>query len=200
MKLSLSEMERLCGIPAGTLRYYDRENILPLFQRSASGHRYVDMADVSTIQLLNMLKMAGCPLSLISEIIALAEGIKSEPCEIGNNHRQISALLDKNTNTLLENIAKLSMQVQISRYIAWFFSAAAEESTAVHCSDDAPSYDAELPLEFRIYLEKIGCKDAKNREILRHTLQWNQEPFDRKEYIQAFRDKYPDYMFPDNFI
>lgn len=201
MKLSLSELERRYGISSGTLRYYDRENILPMFQRTDGNQRYIDADDAVYIELLEMLKQAGCPLSLIRDIVALCEAGKNDYSAIESSYHRAAALLEENSRRLLSEISEMINKMQISRYVSWFFTTAADAgSTLVHMTKNAPAYSGELPLDFRIYLNKIGFADPHNTELLNQIRNGEEPANDYTEAIRAFHEKHPDYPILDELI
>jgi DNA-binding transcriptional MerR regulator len=60
--------ERL-GLTAPTLRYYDKEGLLPYVDRSASGIRMFKEADFEWLRLIECLKATGMPIRDIRRFI-----------------------------------------------------------------------------------------------------------------------------------
>lgn len=56
MLYTVGEMAKLLGISSSTLRYYDREGLLPFVERSRGGIRMFTDADYSTLMVIGCLK------------------------------------------------------------------------------------------------------------------------------------------------
>ncbi len=56
---TIQEVSSMTGIPSSTLRYYDKEGLLPFLTRSARGYRLFSERDLTTLQLLECLKSTG---------------------------------------------------------------------------------------------------------------------------------------------
>ncbi|QEO13257.1 MerR family transcriptional regulator [Agromyces intestinalis] len=55
----------LSGFTLDTLRYYEREGIMPAVARTAGGHRLYSEADISTLGFLRCLRDTGMPIELL---------------------------------------------------------------------------------------------------------------------------------------
>lgn len=64
---SIKEASQLLGIPASTLRYYDKEGLLPYMKRRASGYRIFSPDDISMLRVIECLKKTGMPLKEIRQ-------------------------------------------------------------------------------------------------------------------------------------
>ena len=53
---SVGEMARRMGIPTSTLRYYDKEGLLPFVERTPGGIRVFGERDYEYLQLIECLK------------------------------------------------------------------------------------------------------------------------------------------------
>lgn len=72
MVYTVGEMAKLLGVPASTLRYYDKEGLLPFLERSSGGTRMFQEKDVEWLQIINCLKKTGMPLKDIRTYIDMA--------------------------------------------------------------------------------------------------------------------------------
>ena len=59
-------------VPASTLRYYDKDGLLPFVERSPGGMRMFQEKDFEWLQVIGCLKKAGMPLRDIRVYIELA--------------------------------------------------------------------------------------------------------------------------------
>ena len=65
-------MAKLLNIPGSTLRYYDKEGLLPFVERSSGGIRMFQEKDYEWLKVISCLKKAGMSLKDIREYINLA--------------------------------------------------------------------------------------------------------------------------------
>ena len=78
MAYRISEVERMLGIPVTTIRYYDREGLLPNVTRSEGGQREFSDDDIKLLQVIECLKRTNMPIKDIRRFThLLAEGDQS---------------------------------------------------------------------------------------------------------------------------
>ena len=56
---TVGEMAKMLGVPASTLRYYDKERLLPFVGRSAGGIRMFRESDLEWLRIIGCMKKAG---------------------------------------------------------------------------------------------------------------------------------------------
>ena len=91
MIYTVGEMAKSLGIPSSTLRYYDKEGLLPFVERSSSGIRVFHEKDYEWLQIINCLKKTGMSIKDIRKYIILAiEGDRTidERLELFKNQRK----------------------------------------------------------------------------------------------------------------
>ena len=72
MIYTVGEMAQKLGVPASTLRYYDKEGLLPFVERSSGGIRMFRESDFEWLQVIRCMKKAGMPIKDIRQYIELA--------------------------------------------------------------------------------------------------------------------------------
>ena len=72
MVYTVGEMAKLLGVAASTLRYYDKEGLLPFVERSSGGIRMFRESDIEWLQVIGCMKKAGMSIKDIREYINLA--------------------------------------------------------------------------------------------------------------------------------
>ena len=72
MMYTVGEMAKLLGVPASTLRYYDKEGLLPFVERSPGGMRMFQEKDYEWLQVIGCLKKTGMSLKDIRTYIEMA--------------------------------------------------------------------------------------------------------------------------------
>ena len=73
MLYTIGDAARELGIPASTLRYYDKEGLLPHTSRSGSGIRMFTEDDFEWVRFIERLKLSGMPIKEIKSYIDLYE-------------------------------------------------------------------------------------------------------------------------------
>lgn len=68
---SISEVEKISGIPASTLRYYEQEGILPKINRDAGGRRQFSEEELEWVELVIALKDTGMSIDEIKSYMDL---------------------------------------------------------------------------------------------------------------------------------
>ena len=91
--LSISELADLTGVSTHTLRYYEKEGLVPLVGRTPSGrHRCYTQRHVGWIKFLRRLRRTEMPIADLREYVALLERGEGETMaprmEILARHRQ----------------------------------------------------------------------------------------------------------------
>lgn len=70
--MKIGELARRTGVGIDTVRYYERQGLLPPAARQASGYRAYDHTDVSRLQFVRRAKALGFTLVEIRELLALS--------------------------------------------------------------------------------------------------------------------------------
>lgn len=71
--MKIGELAKRTGVGIDTVRYYERERLLPKAQRLISGYRVYDAADVKRLQFVRRAKALGFTLPEIRELLALSD-------------------------------------------------------------------------------------------------------------------------------
>jgi DNA-binding transcriptional MerR regulator len=92
--MKIGELANRSGLPASTIRYYEREGLLPKAQRGANGYRVYEDRALERLELIQLGQNLGFSLDAIRTVVALqGDALKD-------------ALLDK-LETRLEEIDRL---------------------------------------------------------------------------------------------
>ena len=70
MVYTVGEMAKLLDIPASTLRYYDKEGLLPFVERSSGGIRLFKDSDFEWLSIIECMKQTGMPMTFIDLCMA----------------------------------------------------------------------------------------------------------------------------------
>ncbi|MEG8980328.1 MerR family transcriptional regulator [Priestia megaterium] len=68
-KYSISEVAKELNLTTYTLRYYDKEGLLPFVERTPSGTRLFKESDINALKIIECLKDTGMPIKEIKNFI-----------------------------------------------------------------------------------------------------------------------------------
>ena len=71
--MNIGQLARQTGVPIDTIRYYERERVLPLPRRGANGYRHYDAGDARRLSFVRRAKELGFALDEIRGLLALSD-------------------------------------------------------------------------------------------------------------------------------
>lgn len=154
MVYTVGEMAKLLGVPASTLRYYDKEGLLPFVERSSGGIRMFREADFEWLRVIGCMKTAGMSIRDIRQYIELAlQG--SDTIELRLQ------LFRHQQQSLTEQLEALRHTLEMVNYKCWYYETARAAGTT-----DVPQQmpDEAVPAQFRAIRRELrqtpGAKKA----------------------------------------
>ena len=69
--MTISEVSEKYGIPVDTLRYYEKEGLIPPVHRKESGVRDYTEADCGWVEFIKCMRSAGLSIETLTEYVAL---------------------------------------------------------------------------------------------------------------------------------
>lgn len=145
MVYTVGEMAKRLGVAPSTLRYYDKEGLLPFVERSSGGIRVFKDSDYEWLNVIGCLKKTGMPLKYIKSFIEMAmQGDETIELRL--------ALIVKQKMAVKEKIAELEETLRTLEFKEWYYETARENG-----SIDVPRNMAmdELPEKFRDVRQKL---------------------------------------------
>ena len=128
MAYTVGEMARRLGVPASTIRYYDKEGLLPFVGRSSGGIRVFTEKDFEWLRIIECLKKTGMSLKDIREYIELAmQGDETIARRL--------ELFRKQRTVLEARMAELQQTMDTLDYKCWFYETAAARGSTEGISD-----------------------------------------------------------------
>ena len=67
MKYTIKQVSEMTGLPIPTLRYYDKEGLLPALEHKDSGYRVFHDIDIQNIEVIECFKKTGMAIKDIRE-------------------------------------------------------------------------------------------------------------------------------------
>lgn len=117
MIYTVGEMAKMLGIPSSTLRYYDKEGLLPFVERSPGGIRMFQEKDYELLKIIECLKKAGMSIKDIKTYIELT-------LQGNDTIEQRLELFKNQKNVLLAQMASLQSTLDVLDYKCWFYETA----------------------------------------------------------------------------
>lgn len=123
----IGELAELTGFSRKTIRYYEREGLLPEPERNSSGYRVYDQSYVDLLQFIDRAKALDLSLSEIEEILLIRRrGVL--PCD------HVRELLEEKLDELDRRISNLKeFRGEISNYREEIENRSGDPSEEVIC-------------------------------------------------------------------
>ncbi len=113
--MTISEVSKITGLSADTLRYYEKINLIKEVGRSAGGNRDYNEKDLDHLNFINCMKKAGCTLETIKEYIDLyQEGSETVNQRVNLLEGQ-KAALEANVREIQESIDYLNHKIELTK-------------------------------------------------------------------------------------
>ncbi|MDT8718797.1 MerR family transcriptional regulator [Clostridium sp. 19966] len=148
MNYSIGDISEMLDISVSTLRYYDKEGLLPLVNRTPGNIRVFDDTDVECLKMIECLKNTGMPLKDIKQFF--------EWCEEGDS------TIDQRYELFVHQKEKTEKQISILQnalerinYKCEFYRISKENGTT-----NVPGLREELAMKF---LNKSTENDTMNK-------------------------------------
>ena len=122
MPYSIGEVAKKTGLTVSTLRYYEKEGLLPFVNRTENGLRNFTDNDLEWIKIIECLKITGMPIKDIKTFINWCiEGDSTIP-------ERYKMFLDRK-NTVIEQINRLKEVLDLINYKCWYYEVALKAGT-----------------------------------------------------------------------
>ena len=145
MFYTVGEMAQRLGVPPSTLRYYDKEGLLPFVERSSGGIRMFKDADFEWLQMIGCLKKTGMRLADIKDFVEMAmQGDETIDKRL--------ELIIKQKQSVKRQIDELNSTLHTLEFKEWYYETAKQTGTTEHLLH-MPS--DELPEKFREIRRKL---------------------------------------------
>lgn len=122
MIYTIGEIAKKMNVAPSTLRYYDKEGLLPFVERSEGGIRVFSDKDFSYLSIIHCMKQTGMPIKEIKNFIDLvSQGDDSIPerLELFQNQREV----------VVSQIKKLQKTLDILDYKCWYYETASKKGS-----------------------------------------------------------------------
>lgn len=146
MFYSIGEVAAMMNLSTHTLRFYDKEGLLPMMERSASGIRLFKDADIERLKMIECLKTSGMSIREIKQFFDwYMEGDTSL-------EKRQKMFYDRK-KSLMEQMAKLQKTLAAVNYKCWYYDTAVEAGTEDILKNMSPE---DMPPEIRKLRKSSG--------------------------------------------
>jgi DNA-binding transcriptional MerR regulator len=146
MNYTIGQAAEKLGLTASTLRYYDKEGLLPFVDRSAGGIRKFKPADFEWLRLIECLKATGMPIRDIRQFI-------DRHIEGDSTLRQRCDMFHERKRIVEGQIRELKKTLDMIEYKCWYYDTAAAAGTVDVHRHMKPE---DIPEEIRQLKRRIG--------------------------------------------
>ncbi|MGN1051334.1 MAG: MerR family transcriptional regulator [Acutalibacteraceae bacterium] len=122
MVYTVGDMAKKLGVAPSTLRYYDKEGLLPFVERSKSGMRMFKDSDLDWLRIIGCLKQTGMKIKDIKAFI--------DWCTEGDStiEKRLD-LITKQREKVILQIEELQNTLLILDYKKWYYETAKKAGT-----------------------------------------------------------------------
>ena len=139
MLYTVGEMAKKLNVAHSTLRYYDKEGLLPFVERSDGGIRMFKDEDFEWLHIIECLKKTGMSIKDIKTFI--------DWCMEGDSTiEQRLQLIDRQREAVLNQIAQMQETLKTLNYKHWYYETAKAAGT---CKIHETMKPEDIPEEFR---------------------------------------------------
>jgi DNA-binding transcriptional MerR regulator len=139
MLYTVGEMAKKLNVAPSTLRYYDKEGLLPFVERSDGGIRMFKDEDFEWLHIIECLKKTGMSIKDIKTFI--------DWCMEGDSTiEQRLQLIDRQREAVLNQIAQMQETLKTLNYKHWYYETAKAAGT---CKIHETMKPEDIPEEFR---------------------------------------------------
>lgn len=129
MALLIGEVAQQLNLSVYTLRYYDKEGLMPFVERTASGTRLFSESDVGALKIIECLKATGMPIKDIRQFI--------DWCGQGEaTLKQRYDMFMERKAVVEAQMEKLKKTLELVEHKCWYYKTAMEagNASASNCS------------------------------------------------------------------
>ena len=145
MTYTIGEMSKMLNVSSSTIRYYDKEGLLPFVERTEGGIRVFKEKDYEFLKIIHCLKATGMQIKDIRKFILLViQGDKTIDARL--------KLFQNQKNEVEKQIKQLEEALDTIKFKCWYYETAKVVGNTEFV-DSIP--DEELPEDLRVIRQKI---------------------------------------------
>lgn len=138
MSYGIKDVAEKLNLSVSTIRYYDKEGLLPFIERKESGYRVFNEGDVQLLKIIECMKKTGMQIKDIKRFI---DYVKEGDSSLQKRYE----LFEERRKAVTEQIAELQKSLDLIEYKCWYYKTAVEAGTEkVHQTN---CFDVKSPLD-----------------------------------------------------
>ncbi|MDF2478867.1 MAG: transcriptional regulator [Sphingobacterium sp.] len=122
MPYSIGEVAKMLNLTIPTLRYYDKEGLLPYLERTNSGIRVFNDSDLDTLKVIECLKATGMP---IKDIKSFIDWCSQGDCTL---QQRYDMFLERKA-VVEAQLEKIKKTAETINFKCWYYKTALEAGT-----------------------------------------------------------------------
>lgn len=121
---SISEVAKELDLTVYTLRYYDKEGLIPFVERTSSGSRLFKESDIDALKVIECLKATGMPIKEIKNFI--------DWCSAGDStlQQRYEMFMERKANVEAQ-MEELRKTMELIEHKCWYYKTALDAGTEV---------------------------------------------------------------------
>ena len=123
MLYTVGEMAKILGVPPSTLRYYDKEGLLPFVERSSGGIRMFTEKDHEWLKVIECLKQSGLSIKDIRSFIDMA--MQGDEASL----KKRLALIQARREAVKKQIEDMRETLELLEFKCWYYEQAVQDGT-----------------------------------------------------------------------
>ena len=122
MNYTISQVAEEMGVTVSTLRYYDKEGLLPFVDKKPNGTRVFKDEDFQGLAIITCMKNSGTPIKDIKKYMDL--------CQEGDStlHERLEIFLERK-EAVLKQMEELYKVMETINHKVWYYETAIEAGT-----------------------------------------------------------------------
>ncbi|MDO7977768.1 MerR family transcriptional regulator [Oceanotoga teriensis] len=146
MIYTVGEIAKQMGVSASTLRYYDKEGLLPFVERSKGGIRMFKDEDLPWLNIIECLKKTGMSIKDIKVFIDYS-------MEGDSKIDERLDIISSQRNIVENKIKEFQNMLDMLNYKTWFYETSKKAGTCAIHKDDTDNLD-NIPKKFHKFIVK----------------------------------------------
>ena len=94
-RVTIGELASRCGVSRDTVRFYERERLMPAPRRSASGYRLYEDGDAARVRFVRRAQAIGLTLDDVRELLSLQPRTTGECRRVADRLKARVAVVDE---------------------------------------------------------------------------------------------------------
>ncbi len=144
MIYTVGEVAKKLDVAASTLRYYDKEGLLPFIERSGGGMRMFKDEDFAWLEIIDCLKKTGMPIKDIKHFV--------DCCMKGDSTiDERLSIIKSQRNAVIGQMKEMQEMLDMLNFKSWYYETAKKAGT---CAIQNSVKIEDIPEKFRDLAEK----------------------------------------------